>query len=213
MTTEKSFIDSKIYPIIFIIILTAFFTGMLAFFYHSTKERVQLYSEQKFQESILYLFEIPVVDSNQTQAIFNNHIKTLIQSSDKDSIKYYQASKDEQVLGYAFVIHGNGLWGSIEAIIAFSADLNTLLNFYIIQQNETPGLGARITENWFLKQFSGIPLFVDGQVKDIRLIDENEQSNSVYDVRRVTGATSSTKAVVNMILEESKKIKETIRID
>lgn len=212
MQDSKSITDLKIYPVIFIICLSVVFTGMLAFFYHSTKDRVRQYNEERFQQTILELFEI-INEEVSVSDLFANHITVITRKNNQDEMKFYQAKKDNVVLGYAFVIYGKGLWGSIEASIAFDAELNEILGFRIFSQNETPGLGARITENWFLNQFRQIPVFINGQMQRLSLIDENEVPQNVYEIRRVTGATSSTAAVVKMIMEESEKIKNTIRIE
>ncbi|MDD4156131.1 MAG: FMN-binding protein [Candidatus Cloacimonetes bacterium] len=211
MTTKKSFIESRLYPIVFIIILTTVFTGMLAFFYHSTKDKVTQYNELKFQETILHSLNINNLNNNINE-LFKKHIKILTYKDANDSLLYYQGIIDKKIIGYAFVIKGSGLWGSIEAVIAFDAKLKTILNLQITNQNETPGLGARITEDWFLKQFNNLVMFKDMQIQRISLIDENEQPKSPYEINRITGATSSTKAVVDMILKESQNIKEKVKV-
>lgn len=210
MSEKLHFTERKMYPVIFIILITTFFVGILAFFYHSTKDRVDLYAQNKFQETILNLFDLPADNINDS---FKEHIKVLRSHINNDSLNYYQAIHNNNTIGYAFIINGNGLWGKIQACVALSPDLNNLISFNIISQNETPGLGARITEDWFLKQFSNIPLFINNEPQRLILIDENETPENNYEIRRVTGATSSTGAVVNMILQEVQTIKNNIQVE
>jgi Na+-transporting NADH:ubiquinone oxidoreductase subunit C len=59
------------------------------------------------------------------------------------------------VRSYAFVRNGAGLWGTITAVVGLAPDLRTVAGIMFIDQNETPGLGARISEDWFQEQFRG----------------------------------------------------------
>ncbi|MGI9255677.1 MAG: FMN-binding protein, partial [Salinispira sp.] len=54
---------------------------------------------------------------------------------------------------YALRTQGPGLWGTIEVVIGFNADLTRFTGLEIINQSETPGLGGRIDEDWFKEQF------------------------------------------------------------
>ena len=74
-----------------------------------------------------------------------------------------------------------------------------------MDQNETPGLGGRITENWFKKQFQNKPLVFDQKFKKYKLVSEDAKPSD-FEIVQITGATFSSKAVVNIIYE---KVKET----
>ena len=52
-----------------------------------------------------------------------------------------------------FEFEGRGLWGPIKGLVALGPDLKTLESITIIAQEETPGLGGRISETKFLDQF------------------------------------------------------------
>jgi Na+-transporting NADH:ubiquinone oxidoreductase subunit C len=47
------------------------------------------------------------------------------------------------------------LWGEIGAVLGFDKSLEKLTGIDFIKQNETPGLGARIMDDWFREQFRG----------------------------------------------------------
>ena len=59
MAEKKSFSETRVYPIFFMIILTIVFVGVLATFYHSTQDRVQSYKAKNLQTTILTLFDLP----------------------------------------------------------------------------------------------------------------------------------------------------------
>ena len=50
---------------------------------------------------------------------------------------------------------GAGLWGGITIILAATPDGERVKGIRLVDQNETPGLGGRIEEAWFLGQYEG----------------------------------------------------------
>lgn len=197
---KKNFLDSRIYPVLFMIIVTVIFVGMLATFYQFTRERVNLYQKEQLNITILQLFDLP------TERLESNFQK-FIQAKEKKNLKYYQAVKDSVILGYCFPISGKGLWGRIDALIALTQDLSKIIELEIIEQNETPGLGGRITESWFKKQFENKLIISNEVVQAFELISEGE-SNNDRQIQQITGATASSKAIVDMIYNNVKLIKE-----
>ncbi|MBN1948411.1 MAG: FMN-binding protein [Candidatus Cloacimonetes bacterium] len=197
---KVSFIDSKGYPVIFMILITMLFIGILATFYHATIDRISIYQEISYRKALLDLFGLP---QDNIEADYSNYIRKIV----KDNIQYYEASRDSNLIGYAFEIKGNGLWGTITALIAVNQDITRLLKIEILSQNETPGLGGRITEKWFKNQFSNKLIWEDGALIQFNLVPENEEISDSQ-IRQITGATSSSKAVVDMIFRNLQKINE-----
>jgi Na+-transporting NADH:ubiquinone oxidoreductase subunit C len=89
------------------------------------------------------------------------------------------------------VRRGAGLWGPIRAAVGVDAAGN-LTGLAILEQNETPGLGARIAEPWFRLQFRGkrAPLDLD---------PEGTRAPAPDRVDAVTGATISSRAVRDLV--------------
>ncbi len=82
----------------------------------------------------------------------------------------------------------NGFGGKIELIAGILTD-GTLVGYKIIEQNETPGLGTKVTERKFSSQFEGM-----------------DTRTGIFDLRKdggeidaVTGATISSRAVVEAV--------------
>jgi Na+-transporting NADH:ubiquinone oxidoreductase subunit C len=197
---KRAFSETRIYPIIFMVIVTVIFVGLLSTFYQITISRVTAYKKMQLQESVLSIFNLPASDVQQN---FDKYIVT----KEIKGIKYFVAHKDSVLLGYCFPIRGKGLWGSIEALLGLSADLKQILKLQIINQNETPGLGGRITENWFQRQFQNKIVIEDEILLTFQLVPEEEQTSN-QQINQITGATASSKAVVNMISQNVKKILE-----
>jgi len=98
-----------------------------------------------------------------------------------------------------FVRSGAGLWGQITAVVGVDARLASVKGFFILDQNETPGLGARISEPWFRLQ-------IRGKRAPVRLVPERTRSDDPHAIDAITGATITSAAVrdiLNRTLAES----------
>jgi electron transport complex protein RnfG len=69
----------------------------------------------------------------------------------------------------------------------------TITAIKILNQNETPGLGARIIEPEFTRQFS------------------NKDLSALNDIQAITGATISSRAVIEAVKKKAGEIKELIK--
>ena len=151
------------------------------------------------------VFELP---TNNIETDFNRYIS----KKELEELSYYEAKSDSVLLGYCFPISGSGLWGTIQALLAVTPDFGKIINIEIVNQNETPGLGGRITENWFKEQFQGKVLFNNSIIRSFVLITENEISED-NEINQITGATASSKAVVDMIYKNVKKYSPELRTE
>jgi len=202
---RKSLTEGRLYPVVFMVLVTAVFVGVLATFYHSTTDRVERYRQYRMQSTVLELFDLP--DSAGVNGLPADSVAVLyslyIKPMEKDGYTWYRATRDGRLLGWAFPVQGGGLWGSISAMLALSPDHRTILRLAIVDQSETPGLGARITEAWFLDQFRGKRL---SDAPAFTLVAEDAADHSPTEVRQITGATSSTRSVVNILVNDYRRI-------
>ena len=67
-------------------------------------------------------------------------------TADELLIVAHKATKDGEVVGYAIeTVSKNGFSGLIKMMVGFDT-AGTILNVNVLEQNETPGLGAKMTE-------------------------------------------------------------------
>lgn len=85
-----------------------------------------------------------------------------------------------------------GLWGLITAVVGVNPATGAFRQLRILDQNETPGLGARITEPWFLAQS-------DGRRGPFRLVPEGTRSTRTDELDAITGATDTSAAIRDML--------------
>ncbi|MFA4842520.1 MAG: FMN-binding protein [Candidatus Omnitrophota bacterium] len=146
--------------------------------------------EFKLKTSVLAVLEIVHEDSNAT-SVFKEQVKEL----QKEGYAFY-TSTDGAV---AFEFRGSGLWGPIAGIISVEKDLKTIRKIKITYQEETPGLGGRIAEADYLKQFKRKELLP-------RLVFMPEgKASQKNEVDAITGATGSSRAFERLINENVQK--------
>jgi electron transport complex protein RnfG len=98
----------------------------------------------------------------------------------------YTVFSDGSQLGYAFLAIGRGYGGDINILVGLE-DETTVKGIKIVSQEETPGLGTRITEPFFTDQFAGI------DITDIALRRDGGQIDAI------TSSTISSSAVVEAV--------------
>ncbi|MCK8059812.1 MULTISPECIES: FMN-binding protein [unclassified Fusibacter] len=174
-----------LYPVFFMILITVIFVSALAVINEATKEIIAKQEALKVKENILYVFGLthdPTPEA--TEAAYDLYIE---EKSVVDQQVFY-ASKDGTQLGYAFVISGPGLWGSMTGYAAVSNDLDAILGISFVSHSETPGLGGRVDEDWFKDQFRGIAISKDSDSAVFRPAPEGN-------VDAITGATLTSESV------------------
>jgi Na+-transporting NADH:ubiquinone oxidoreductase subunit C len=221
--SEKTveFKDSALYPILFMVAVSIVFVGILASAYRLSEEKIARNDTREYQIQLLRLFEEPL------QEIAGLDYRDLIGEADLEQNfeKYFQEFKLEEidrigykfmiegnVWGYCFDIAGNGLWGSMRALIAVRPDLSQIIAFAVYKQMETPGLGARIEEASFRNQFIGKALFEKGEIVAFNLISEEQEATADNQIRQITGATITSRSVLDMIHTEMKLIKSVFEV-
>jgi electron transport complex protein RnfG len=100
---------------------------------------------------------------------------------------YKLFNKRKELIGYAFLAEGQGYQGKIKLLVVINPSLKFLRGIEVVESLETPGLGAKIQESFFKDQFK-----------------ELDVSRSIK-VQAITGATVSSRAVVNIL---DKRIEE-----
>ena len=110
--------------------------------------------------------------------------------SDKNILYYKVYDKSKSFIGIAFKASGKGYSGTIETMTGMIKD-GTITAIKVLSQNETPGLGARVTGSDFT-----------GQFKDKKDLNE---------VVAITGATISSKAVMDSVQKKAAELKELIK--
>ena len=108
------------------------------------------------------------------------------------------------VEAYVFPMFGLGLWDWISGYVALESDLNTVKGVAFDHKGETPGLGARITEEKVRNRYKeNKKIFSDaGNLESITMVKgEGITGLSMHEVDGLSGATITAKGVNKMLKE------------
>lgn len=105
--------------------------------------------------------------------------------------------QDDDLLLLVLPVYGTGYKSTIRAYLALEGDLNTIAAVSVYEQDETAGLGTRITEPAWLAQWSGKR--VADETGEIRIGVVRGAAGNEYEVDGITGATRSTMGVSNLV--------------
>ena len=199
---KDSFFTLRIYPVLFMVLITAFCICLTSGIFLYTQDRVIVNESLFLKKAILYTSNIDIPDSSfEIEALFN---ETIVEEKNKDIVSYYvtKSNVDENKL-YTIIVAGPGLWGQIESVVTFEADLKTVKGIEFTKQNETPGLGARISELWFKEQFRG-------KQGPFEMVEEGTQNKTDNQVDALTGATRTSNLVLDIINNAESLVKNKV---
>jgi len=159
---------------------------------------------------LMYSYAEPLIRGNENTALENAIFKVLPEAKTYEAIKtgsgeiYLGKDKKGKTVGYAFTATGNGYQGEIKLIAGANPGLEKILAIEILKSTETPGLGGMIAEDDFKNQFKNLVT-----IPKINLVKESPLEPN--DVQAITGATVSSNAVVNIINNRLREVKELIK--
>jgi Na+-transporting NADH:ubiquinone oxidoreductase subunit C len=174
----------KIMMLVFVLVLGTVLAGILVAVNYYTTPVIRRNEQREAQASILQALGIPFERGQEERAFAAG-----VRSKQAGATSYYVTEGGEVAFAYA----GSGLWGPMNGIVALNPDLRTLKGVTIMHQEETPGLGSRITEAAYLDQFRGKD-FTTG----LKLVPEGK-ADAADEIDAITGATLSPKAFLGIL--------------
>lgn len=185
---------SILYPIVFMTVLTAVITMALAFLNESTLATVQENEDLALRRKILYVFNLydDKTSDDEVIKIFNDRV---LEDKNSDGEIIYVLNDGSTPVAYAVPFSGPGLWGSIIGYIGIDSDLSKITGIEFIVQNETPGLGGRISEAPYKEQFRNVEISKSSQIYVI------SRPAPGGNIDAVAGATQTSTYVQNMVNE------------
>lgn len=162
--------------------------------------------------SLVYMNEYaePLIEINAEKAMKEAIFKVLPDASTVEKIDhevkiiFKGLSEGGDLVGYAFVAEGSGYQGLIKIMVGIDPGFEKLVGIDILESVETPGLGAKITGEEFRNQFSKIVV-----IPEINYV-KGKQPENPNEIQSITGATVSSRAVVNILNAFIKDVKEIV---
>ena len=221
--------QSNTYIIIYAAVLTIVCGGVLAFASEGLKERQQANVDKEQKFNILSTVT-PVPEGANIDEMYSRRVRAFVinaegevqegkQPSDVNiAAEYKKPAKDRLLPVYEFLsesdstkvtnvvlpVYGYGLWNNISGFIAMESDFNTLKGVKFQHVGETPGLGARISDDEAIPQrYVGKKIFEGDKIVSITMMkgEGNDWSKDAHKVDGMSGATLTAKGVNNMLAD------------
>ena len=155
----------------------------------------------------VYNYATPKIKVN-VQAETEKAIKNIFPTGSKiqqEKDVYKVLDNKGSLLGYAFTAEGNGYQGTIQLLVGVDSKLQKMTGIEVLESQETPGLGAEIAVSNFKDQFKGLPL--SHKIEYVK----NQKPTKDYEIEAITGATISSRAVVNILNDKIEKIEKELK--
>ena len=189
---------SKLYSVVFILIITVFWGFVLSFAATSLREPQQANEKLNMRTNILLAVGLVGRDSDlgadELNGIYEESVKSflvdhegkVIQGASAEGVDLeeelanpdpgawrlpvFVVTEGGRASVYAIPVFGKGLWSTLYGYLALSDDLDTVQGITFYKHGETAGLGAEIEQAWFQDNFVGKKIFDGGELRSIKVV-------------------------------------------
>ncbi len=129
---------------------------------------------------------------------------------EKDLTVYGGKDKEGKLIGFAIHASGMGFQGKITFMMGTDSSLNRINSLAILEQKETPGLGAKITDKksflqyWENKDISSVLTLRKPAVS-------SPEELGLSEINTITGATITSEAVLNTVNNSLGRVRQLIK--
>lgn len=199
--------DSLAYVLGFMLAISAFFGTGVSLVHHGTKDMLARNEQLHRNRTIAQAFDLSVEgrDADAFAAAVDEHVRETSLPSDQRTWTVFERASEtvgapETAVGdVGFIFQGQGVWDLIRGVIVLNPDLTIVRNIRFLQHSETPGLGGRIEDDWFLEQFQGVRIAWDNPRERRLVIGSSLDPNADNRVDAITGATGTSQALMEML--------------
>ncbi len=147
----------------------------------------------------VYAFTAPVAANSRIE-LKNNAMKAVVSGAQEftpiaGKTDWYLAKKDGKTVAYVVPAETKGYGGAIKMVLSVTPD-GKVMDYKILQHNETPGLGDKAGEPKFSKQFIG------KAAEALEVVKVPTDKN----IQALTGATITSRAVTKGIKEAVEEV-------
>ena len=195
--------NKRLFAVIYMFIITLFFTSLVTGIKVLNQGRIQTNRQAKLQRVVLQVLQIPFAPDASGEEIVDLFTSQISQEEIEGRIVYtaYESS-GKNPRAYAVSLNGTGVWGPIHTMVGVDAEVSRVIGVEFYQHQETPGLGARITEPWFEKQFVGLSVAPRSSGRKYFSFASAAQTKPAVELDAITGATQTSNAVMIFLNRE-----------
>ena len=115
----------------------------------------------------------------------------------------FKAEKDNQTAGWVVKASGQGYADKIELLVGVDETVDTITGLFVLDQKETPGLGNKIMEPDWRKQFVS-------KSTHLQLTAVKTEADGPGEISAITGATISSKAVCDIVNQSLNNLRQPL---
>jgi electron transport complex protein RnfG len=161
--------------------------------YELTLPRILANQARDLREAVFKV--LPGVERFDTLAFIDGNLQPLEEDAEEDVETVYAGyDNQDQFVGYAIRGEGVGFQDAIVLIYGFEPKERVVVGMEVLDSKETPGLGDKIIKDQTFKD-NFTALAIDPEVVPV----PTGTRSSPNEVDTITGATISSKAVINII--------------
>jgi len=193
--------EKRWFPILYMFLVTAFFSSIIIGFASVTRGRVEANEELAFERAVLEV--VPGVSgANLSNAEVHPRFAEMVEEPTASSGGAYLVKRDGHIVAYALPFSGQGFWAPIGGILGIEADRKTVTGIAFYEQNETPGLGAEIVKPPFRNQFEGKVLATQGKPLGMKRPGAELDDSTVHAITGATQTSTRLDGIINTALTE-----------
>ena len=195
-------LKQAIYSVVFTVVICGISAFLLTTVNQLWAEKYEARQGVEKVRAILQVFDLATekTSASEVQEAYDRYIT----EKPAEGLTTYQAEKDGEMLGYAFQVSGTGRCGVIRGIMGVKPDRETIRRLVIYKQEETAGLGGKITEPEYLGQFPGQKIVgPDGSAGMV--LTDNAPKGAPNAVDGISGASLTTRSMMGILNESIKE--------
>lgn len=148
--------------VLFMIVIAGLYGAGVTGLHLSTVKTVEQNNRLIEQKALVELFglgNVKILSKDQIGQIVATQIDRSETLTDPQTgktislLKAYDSVARDHLVAYGFPFSGIGFWAEIKGYIAVDSALKKTVGMKVIEQTETPGLGGRIEEPFFVQPF------------------------------------------------------------
>lgn len=204
--------DSTAYTVFFILGLTLFFGTGVSLVHHLTRDMLAENELMHQNRTLARAFSLETAGTSAAdylEAVEQNLTRHTITFEGRPWDLFIKADQDSHLLG--FIFKGRGIWDVINGVLVLDQTLATIVSLEFLEQHETPGLGARIEEEWFKNEFQGLEIAWDMPRNQRIIIGATAQPDPKNQVDSITGATQTSQALMDSLNRELDSFKRLVQ--
>ncbi len=199
--------ESPLYIILFMLVICIVFSGAISIVYYSTidmlKENETLHRNRTIARA--FMLDVPGDKPDDYMKAIDKTVEKIDYEIDGRKINTFRNRNSGDI---GFIFTGRGFWDTISGIIVFNPDISIIRNVQILEQKETPGLGARIEERVYTDQFKEL-IIRWGNPADKRIMSSGSGPGQDNRIDAITGATQTSIAMISILNKEIDIFKST----